>query len=254
MEQLKNLADDRLIYGCIYCGDLEKTRDHVPSKVFLDSPFPENLPVVGACENCNNSFSIDEEYLACLIECAVAGTTDPSYIRRPNIAKASQRSVSLRNKLEQAKKVTDKKTYFDIEEVRIKNVILKLARGHAAYELSQLCKFDPEYMWCKPICTMSPEEYESFDAVHIVGLFGEIGSRNTQRLYVVQAIFKNPNGEESISNLLINDWIEVQERRYRYIAIDDNDKIIIRIVIGDYLACEISWDKSSEDFYYQPDL
>jgi hypothetical protein len=60
VDQLKDFADSRLIAGCVYCGGLDETRDHVPSRVFLDSPFPENLPVVPACWECNNSFSRDD--------------------------------------------------------------------------------------------------------------------------------------------------------------------------------------------------
>jgi hypothetical protein len=64
MDQLRDHADNRLINGCIYCGGPEETRDHVPSRVFLDSPPPENLPVVWACASCNQGFSLDEAYLA----------------------------------------------------------------------------------------------------------------------------------------------------------------------------------------------
>lgn len=59
-------VDKRLTGICVYCGGEPSTRDHVPSKVFLDEPYPENnLPVVPACETCNNSFSLDEE-VCCL--------------------------------------------------------------------------------------------------------------------------------------------------------------------------------------------
>ncbi len=30
-----------------------------------------------ACRKCNNDFSIDEEYLGCLLECVIAGSTAP---------------------------------------------------------------------------------------------------------------------------------------------------------------------------------
>ena len=48
---------------CIYCGAESGTREHVPSKVFLDEPYPEDLPVLPACFNCNNGFSDDEAYV-----------------------------------------------------------------------------------------------------------------------------------------------------------------------------------------------
>src|SRR5689334_904074 len=107
MEQLKNYADDRLINGCIYCGDREETRDHVPSRVFLDAPLPENLPVVGACLACNNGFSRDEEYLACLIESAIVGSTDPDHMRRPGVASILRRAPALRARIEAAKSIKE---------------------------------------------------------------------------------------------------------------------------------------------------
>ena len=85
MDQLSDFADDRLISSCIYCGGPFETRDHVPSRVFLEAPFPENLPVVGSCRSCNQGFSRDEQYVACLLEAALAGTANPDKIRRSSI-------------------------------------------------------------------------------------------------------------------------------------------------------------------------
>lgn len=47
---------------CIYCGRTGTTRDHVPPRLLLHKPFPDNLLSVPACLECNNSFSEDEEY------------------------------------------------------------------------------------------------------------------------------------------------------------------------------------------------
>jgi hypothetical protein len=61
---------NRVVYSkghdmkCIYCGESANTREHVPSKVFLSRPYPENLPTVPACFDCNNSFSEDELFLS----------------------------------------------------------------------------------------------------------------------------------------------------------------------------------------------
>lgn len=140
MDQLKNYADNRLLNGCIYCCGPEETRDHVPSRVFLDSPFPTNLPVVPACRACNHGFSRDEEYLACLIESAIAASTDPDRIRRPRVADMLRRSPALRSRIEAAKSIEGGQLAFGIEGARVENVVLKLARGHAAYELSSPCR------------------------------------------------------------------------------------------------------------------
>ena len=203
MNQLKNLADDRLVNGCIYCGGLEETRDHVPSRVFLDSPLPENLPVVWACSTCNNSFSLDEEYFACLIESAIAGSTDPDHIRRPGVAEILRRAPALRARIEAAKNIIDGRTQFNIEPDRIRNVLLKLARGHAAFELSQIRREDPSSLWWRSFPQMTEDEKDSFDASHVTEMFGEVGSRGLQRLFVTQMNLQSITGEKSTLNLLI---------------------------------------------------
>lgn len=242
MQQLKNLADDRLINGCIYCGGHADTRDHVPSRVFLDSPYPENLPVVGACSSCNNGFSLDEEYVACMIECARMGSTDPDKISRSRIAHILIRAPALRTKLESAVKIKEDGIYLDIEVERVKNVILKLARGHSAFELSHICREEPDFYWCGSFPLMSEAQKEDFNASHVVEMFGEIGSRNLQRLMVTQIVIQPLNGEEArIQNVLINDWVDVQEGAYRYLTIDDDEEIKIKIVIGEYLISEVVW-------------
>src|SRR5688572_19077945 len=112
MDQLKNYADDRLVNGCIYCGGPEETRDHVPSRVLLDPPLPENLPVVAACSFCNSSFSQDEEYFACLIESVISGTTEPDLMRRPGVANILRRAPALRARIEAARSTKDGQTQF----------------------------------------------------------------------------------------------------------------------------------------------
>jgi len=50
-------------------------------------------------------------------------------------------------------------------------------------------------------------------------------------------------GDDISMNLIINDWVDVQEGNYRYLAINDISGITIRIVIFEYLACEVWWNK-----------
>jgi hypothetical protein len=241
MDQLKNLSDDRLVDGCIYCGGSAETRDHVPSRIFLDTPFPENLPVVGACLKCNHDFSLDEEYIACFIESVTTGSTDPEQIRRPKIAEILGKSPALRTRLEADKYVVEGKTYMKVDNNRMKNVLLKLARGHAAYELCQICREEPSHLWFGPLVSLTEDQRESFNSCQFVEMLGEIGSRQMQRLQVVQYILRTYDGKMSTINALINDWVEVQLDRYRYIAIEENSKILIKFVISEYLACEAVW-------------
>jgi hypothetical protein len=241
MDQLKNYADNRLINGCIYCGGPEETRDHVPSRVFLDPPLPENLPVVWACSPCNNSFSRDEEYVASLIESVIAGSPDPNRIRRPVVAGILRRAEGLRARIEAARHCKDGQTQFEPESDRVRNVLLKLARGHAAFELSQIRREEPGSIWWRPLSLMTDDERDSFDAAHVVQMFGEVGSRGLQRLLVSQISLRSTSGGQSTVDLLINDWVDVQENRYRYLAVEDGDGITIKIIIAEYLACEVTW-------------
>jgi hypothetical protein len=63
-----------------------------------------------------------------------------------------------------------------------------------------------------------------------------------QRLLVAQFTLQSQSGETKAVGLLINDWVEVQEGRYRYHAIDYGDAVKIKLVISEYMACEIVWD------------
>jgi hypothetical protein len=241
MDQLKNLADHRLINDCIYCGEAAETRDHVPSRILLETPYPENLPVVGCCEQCNRGFSKDEEYVACLIEAALAGSANPDDIRRSRVAQILRRSPALRARIDAARREVDGRIEFAVETDRMMNVMFKLARGHAAFELSQLCRKAPDHFWCGPLGSLSEEIRESFNAAHVQQMFGEVGSRGLQRTQVTQLVIRSPSGKESQVGFLLNDWVDVQDGYYRYLAIDDIGSLVIRIVVAEYLACEVAW-------------
>lgn len=242
MEQLKNYADDRLIVGCIYCGGQEETREHIPSRVFLDAPFPENLPVVRACRECNNGFSSDEEYLACFVEAVIVGSVDPESIGRPSVANILRRAPALRARIEAAKTCSNGQIQFLPEYARVRNIVTKLARGHAAFELSQPCKDDPISVWWRPLALMNEEQLEEFESYYVIEAYGEIGSRGMQRLLVAQFTFLSESGNPEMAGMVINDWVEVQDGRYRYHAIDYGDSVRIKLVISEYLACEVIWE------------
>ena len=58
------------MHYCIYCGSIADTREHVPSKTFLNKPIlDDELPTLPACKKCNNGFSSDELYTKTYIEC-----------------------------------------------------------------------------------------------------------------------------------------------------------------------------------------
>ncbi|MDE5430150.1 hypothetical protein [Elizabethkingia meningoseptica] len=241
MDKLKDHADSRLLQGCIYCAGTADTRDHVPSKCLLESPYPADLPIVGCCYSCNQNFSKDEQYFICLIESVLCGSTDPEKIRRASVAKTMRNIPALRKRIEATKTEIDGQIVFAPEFDRIQNVMLKLARGHAAFELSQTCREEPDHIWFGPLLSLSKEDQETFNSVHFQQNFGEVGSRNMQRLFVTQMTTISENGEPQNIDMIINDWVDVQDNQYRYIAIDDMGAYIIRIVIAEYFACEVAW-------------
>jgi hypothetical protein len=243
MEQLQDFADSRLVDGCIYCGGVPDTRDHVPSRSLLDAPLPENLPVVGACRKCNNDFSSHEEYFVCLLEAVLRGSTDA--VQRPLVADILHRSPALRTRIDGARRELDGQVTFSIEVERVKTVLLKLARGHAAFELSAVRRREPSVFEWGPLALLSDEQREWFEDVHVSNLYPEIGSRAMQRMVVAQFTFAGPDGAEHRHDaLLVNDWLEVQERRYRYMAYEDHSAVHVKIVIDEYLYCYTCWDEA----------
>jgi hypothetical protein len=78
---------------CVYCG-LEKkvTADHVPPKLLLSQPYPNNLLTVPACRNCNASFQLDDEYTRMVLSIDVRGAKHPDVRSNlPAIVRSLQR-------------------------------------------------------------------------------------------------------------------------------------------------------------------
>lgn len=137
---------------------------------------------------------------------------------------------------------------FSIDAPRVRNIILKLARGHAAFELSQICRHEPALLDWQPLELIDARIRDTFEAPQIVGVHGEVGCRGMQRMMVVQvALESTVDGSRRNIGIIVNDWIEVQDGRYRYMAIDGDRGIEIRIVIGEYLACKVYWPLGGAD-------
>jgi hypothetical protein len=228
MDQIRNYGDERNRGWCVYCGGSEETRDHVPSRILLDEPYPANLPVVAACRRCNVSFSLDEEYLACLLECVLAGAAEPQQIPRTKIRRILTSKPELAARIEGAKQALSGRTVFRPEVDRVRKVVLKLARGHAAFELNEPQLDEPVAVFFESFDNLSREERAGFECAPKTDLFPEVGSRAMQRLFITPGVTHG-------------NWIEVQEGRYRYMT-SQASGLMVRIVIREYLACETVWD------------
>ena len=99
--------DERLTGMCIYCSAQPDTRDHVPSKVLLDKPYPFQLPVVGACERCNASFSLDEQYLATFLDCVICGGTDKTGPLRSTVKRILNDNPKLQQRIEDSRRTDE---------------------------------------------------------------------------------------------------------------------------------------------------
>jgi hypothetical protein len=231
VQQIPDYSDDRLKGRCIHCGGPNETRDHIPSKVLLDEPFPASLAASPSCLECNNSLSADEEYLACVLECVIAGDVNPKGIERSKIAHILARSPKLQERIRQGRQEGDGQTVWNIDQERVRRVLLKLARGHAAYELSEPQTDEPEFFWWKPLQTMTMAERHAFEVGPTESLepWPEVGSRYMQRICSDGKDF----GE--------NGWLIVQPLRYRF-KLSLSRGLRIQIIIREYLACEVSWD------------
>ena len=225
-------VDERFKGMCVYCGSVPSTRDHVPSRVLLDEPYPAELPVVEACAECNNGFSSDEAYVACFLECVHAGSTDPEKIKRPRISRMLANEPALRARIAECVAQTEDGTLiWKPEDNRFRNVILKLARGHADYELSLQQFEEPEACWFTPLMLMTVENRAEFENPEVPArpFFPEIGSRAFIR------------GFKQGFDVNVGLWIVPQPGRYRYM-VDQTSGLRVQIVIGEYLACQVRWE------------
>lgn len=228
--------DERLTGMCVYCGAKPETRDHVPSKVLLDKPYPEDLPVVGACKECNENFSLDEQYVACFLECVRCGTVEPSGLQRPKIKRILTENPKLKDRIGACQRKDDAGNLLWYPEIdRLRKIVLKLARGHLAYGIYPEFK-DPVEVAFAPLSNLSDEERVAFEDVPFrkVDVVPEIGSRGFLHVFVVES-----SGEKSVA--YVDHWIVVQPGQYRYVVIVKGG-ILVKLVLGEYLACTVSWE------------
>lgn len=231
MDPRRLFTDERLTGRCVYCGGPPDTRDHCPSKVLLDEPFPANLGVVEACAECNESFSSHEQYVACLIETVICGSPEPDDVNRINIKRILTDTPRLTARLRAARRLDDSGSIvWDVDVDRARRVMLKLARGHIAYELGLPKIEEPDTVSFAPFILMSDEQRSAFESLGngCREPWPEIGSR------AFKHCVKNIYSPES------TEWTVVQAGRYRY-SVSQSDGDSVRSVLSEYLACHVVW-------------
>lgn len=227
MKQVWTFSDDRLDVWCFFCSSSYGiTRDHVPPKALLDTPYPENLPVVASCASCNASASVDEQYVAALLEVAVCGTTDPAGLERAKIRRTIERSPALASRLEQSFSATDEETISITPEFdRVHRVLEKMARGIWRFETSEPTGLMSAEVLCQPVEMVEPDELDAFMTLEPPQILPEVGSRMMQRV-----LLADRSG-------IANEWQHVQPGRFSY-GVQAGGTV--RMVLRDYLLAEVS--------------
>lgn len=223
-------GDRRSLMSCLHCGGPPDSKDHNPSKIFLDEPFPDDLPVVGVCKPCNSSFSVDEPYLACLVEAARTGLAEPDDTWRPKARIVLAHNKKLRTILRQARCETSKEVFWKFDLPRVENVAQKLAVGHAAFELHDPPYCSPSLISLFPLHTLHQDQRRHFETPPTFSGYPEVGSRAMFRMF------------EGFPSQDENGWIIIQKGRYRYVAAGSGNVAIVRMVLSEYLAIEVIWN------------
>lgn len=245
MEFVDYYGDDRLRHKivfnrnsyseCIYCGEIANTREHIPSKVFLAKPYPENLGIVPACQECNNSYSNDELLLSILIEKLKSTHLGQGY----NPIEEVQRRMDYNEKLvKDIEKAIENKNLNEFDK-KIKRILLKLAIGHSVYELSEGYCIKDGIVDYSFLDNMSVEEIEEFSLPFNIGgeLLPEIGSRVYERMIVLELSLADVH--DPGQRLVLLDWVDVQESKYTYTSYRFGNDIVVKMIINDFMYAKV---------------
>ncbi len=239
MRQIEEFVDERQKSWCIHCAralaGLDTNEDHVPSKSLLTKPRPHHLPTVTICKDCNEGFSLDEQYVVTFLSCVLAGSTDPEKQKNASAARALRDSAGLRTQIERSRSeyVTlggEMRTLWKPDVARIERVVVKNARGHVYFEYGEPMLQAPAHVLALPLESLTEIERQDFEGLRDSGhlaVWPEVGSRMMTRLITDE----NMAGQ----------WVVVQEENYRY-SVQQVGGLRVRSVLSEYLATEVQWE------------
>ncbi len=246
--------------GCVFCGGSADTREHIPSRVLLEKPYPENLATIPSCYHCNNSYSSDELYSSLLIEFLKADFYPRTYKHSEETLRRIVRSAESQQAVDTIKEYDPQKKYH-LKDERLENVLVKLAICHAThdtsdcYEGSQMQISQLDYSF-RP--TMSQDEIEDMDSVEFLDgkSLPEVGSFGYEHIYVMnlpvinpatgeQVVIEGHDGQPLLNGLAFIDWNDVQQDRYRYICFLQGDQIHVKIAIAEFLFVHTVFEPES---------
>lgn len=118
----------------------------------------------------------------------------------------------------------ERKIVWDVDLTRVSPVDVKNAGGHAFYKYGEPMLNEPDSVLIQPLSTMTAAERRDFEEVPSDGL---VGSRMLTRVLTGQD--------------LDGPWVVVQEGCYRFAVTQADGGLLVRSVISEYLATEVSW-------------
>jgi hypothetical protein len=206
---------------CIYCGNFANTREHIPSKILLNEPLPNNLMLVPACESCNKGFSSDEIYFAYIVE--YLASKYYGYKISGKIQQCFESNLNLQNRI-----LFRDKSNLIIDDLTVKKILRKYALGHISYIFDTYAYRNDYTVIFKFITELSEEQKREFNTLESMEVMPELGCRGCQELLV------SLDGQSAACL-----WNEVQENRYRYMVCAKADSILVKIIINEYLYAKI---------------
>ncbi|MFF0710131.1 MULTISPECIES: hypothetical protein [Gordonia] len=222
---------------CLHCDqelDAKPTRDHVPSRGLLTRPYPENLPTVGICAECNNRFSDDERYLFLLLDCVLSGSADASEQSDPRAAERLRQAPKLANRIADQQVLTlpfeDDTVWWEPESARVDTVIVKNARGHVMLKTGAPLHRAPDSVAFSALSVLTDDQRQAFERgshdATSPPLLPKLGTRALVRAFTPD---------------VVDGWVVVQRGRYRFAIDNEPSATRVRSVIREYLATEVIW-------------
>lgn len=219
---------------CIYCGsNPAKSKEHLPSRVFLDTPYPKEYSIVPACEKCNIGFSADEVYISCFVDKLRNALSKNMFpLREKTISAVSHDKGLARILCEQIRTENDK-IFVNYQPEPFFKILIKLAKGHLCKAQDKVVESD-----CSVECNfkfkpdLSEDEIYHYEELPLAEKASECGSDFTHALLIVEGI-------SLPSSQIFIPWNEVQGGNYRYLTYFENYNYAVRIVICETLFAEV---------------
>ena len=170
--------------------------------------------------------------MAAFLGVVLTGSTDLGRQSSPVATRIIAGNRRLRSQIERAKMEDrplwgETRTVWEPDMSKVNRVVVKNARGHAFFEYGEPLLSEPEHIAARPLETLTATERAEFETIDMGAGWPEVGSRMMMRVMTGQD--------------LDNGWVVVQDGVYRYAVMQQNG-MVVRIVIAEYLAAEVQWE------------